>query len=143
MVDMRLAYALFERLKPGVKLLFVGDPDQLPAVGPGNVLREMIRSQMVPTAMLDTVFRQASNSRIALNAYAVNHNDTHLQYGDDFIMQDAIDGDDAAGQVMKCFFEEVDRHGLENVQILSPFRRRGAVCADNLNQAIFLLGYSA
>lgn len=136
MVDMRLAYALFERLKPGVKLLFVGDPDQLPAVGPGNVLREMIRSEMVPTAVLDTVFRQANNSRIALNAYAVNHNDTHLQYGDDFIMQDAVDSDDAASQVMKCFFEEVDKHGLENVQILSPFRRKGAVGADNLNQAI-------
>lgn len=136
MVDMRLAYALFERLKPGVKLLFVGDPDQLPAVGPGNVLREMIRSEMVPTAVLDTVFRQANNSRIALNAYAVNHNDTHLQYGDDFIMQDAADSDDAASQVMKCFFEEVDKHGLENVQILSPFRRKGAVGADNLNQAI-------
>lgn len=136
MVDMRLAYALFERLKPGVKLLFVGDPDQLPAVGPGNVLREMIRSQMVPTAVLDTVFRQANNSRIALNAYAVNHNDTHLQYGDDFIMQDAADSEDAASQVMKCFFEEVDKHGLENVQILSPFRRKGAVGADNLNQAI-------
>ena len=136
MVDMRLAYALFERLKPGVKLLFVGDPDQLPAVGPGNVLREMIRSEMAPTAVLDTVFRQANNSRIALNAYAVNHNDTHLQYGDDFIMQDAADGDDAASQVMKCFFEEVDKHGLENVQILSPFRRKGAVGADNLNQAI-------
>lgn len=136
MVDMRLAYALFERLKPGVKLLFVGDPDQLPAVGPGNVLREMIRSEMVPTAVLDTVFRQANNSRIALNAYAVNHNDTHLQYGDDFIMQDAADSDDAASQVMKCFFEEVNKHGLENVQILSPFRRKGAVGADNLNQAI-------
>ena len=136
MVDMRLAYALFERLKPGVKLLFVGDPDQLPAVGPGNVLREMIRSEMVPTAVLDTVFRQANNSRIALNAYAVNHNDTHLQYGDDFIIQDAADSDDAASQVMKCFFEEVDKHGLENVQILSPFRRKGAVGADNLNQAI-------
>ena len=136
MVDMRLAYALFERLKPGVKLLFVGDPDQLPAVGPGNVLREMIRSEMVPTAVLDTVFRQANNSRIALNAYAVNHNDTHLQYGDDFIMQDAADSEDAASQVMKCFFEEVDKHGLENVQILSPFRRKGAVGADNLNQAI-------
>ena len=136
MVDMRLAYALFERLKPGVKLLFVGDPDQLPAVGPGNVLREMIRSEMVPTAVLDTVFRQANNSRIALNAYAVNHNDTHLLYGDDFIMQNAEDSDDAASQVMKCFFEEVDKHGLENVQILSPFRRKGAVGADNLNQAI-------
>lgn len=136
MVDMRLAYALFERLKPGVKLLFVGDPDQLPAVGPGNVLREMIRSEMVPTAVLDTVFRQANNSRIALNAYAVNHNDTHLQYGDDFIMQDAADSEDAASQVMKCFFEEVGKRGLENVQILSPFRRKGAVGADNLNQAI-------
>ena len=61
MVDMRLAFALFERLKPGVKLLFVGDPDQLPAVGAGNVLREMIRSGIVPTAILNTVFRLASN----------------------------------------------------------------------------------
>ena len=136
MVDMRLAYALFERLKPGVKLLFVGDPDQLPAVGAGNVLREMIRSGIVPTAVLDTVFRQASNSRIALNAYAVNYNDTKLLYGDDFLMQDVQTSEDAADLVMKCFFDEVTQHGIENVQILSPFRRRGAVCADNLNIAI-------
>ena len=136
MVDMRLAYALFERLKPGVKLLFVGDPDQLPAVGAGNVLREMIRSGIVPTAVLDTVFRQASNSRIALNAYAVNHNDTKLLYGDDFMMQDVQTSEDAADLVMKCFFDEITKHGIENVQILSPFRRRGAVCADNLNVAI-------
>ncbi len=136
MVDMRLAYALFERLKPGVKLLFVGDPDQLPSVGPGNVLREMIRCGVIPTAVLDTVFRQASNSRIALNAYAVNHNDTKLLYGDDFIMQDVQDGDEAAELVMKNFFDEVTKHGIENVQILSPFRRRGAVAADNLNTAI-------
>ena len=101
MVDMRLAYALFERLKPGVKLLFVGYPDQLPAVGAGNVLREMIRSGIVPTAVLDTVFRQASNSRIALNAYAVNHNDTKLLYGDDFLMQDVQTSEDAADLVMK------------------------------------------
>ena len=136
MVDMRLAFALFERLKPGVKLLFVGDPDQLPAVGAGNVLREMIRSGIVPTAILNTVFRQASNSRIALNAYAVNHNDTKLQYGDDFVMQDVQTSEDAANLVMKCFFDEVEKHGIENVQILSPFRRRGEVCADNLNAAI-------
>lgn len=136
MVDMRLAYALFERLRPGVKLLFVGDPDQLPAVGAGNVLREMIRSGIVPTAVLDTVFRQASNSRIALNAYAVNHNDTKLLYGDDFMMQDVQTSEDAADLVMKCFFDEATKHGIENVQILSPFRRRGAVCADNLNVAI-------
>lgn len=136
MVDMRLAYALFERLKPGVKLLFVGDPDQLPAVGAGNVLREMIRCGIIPTAVLDTVFRQANNSRIALNAYAVNHNDTKLLYGDDFIMQDVQTSEDAANLVMKCFFDEVSANGIENVQILSPFRRRGVVCADALNVAI-------
>lgn len=136
MVDMKLAYALFERLKPGVKLLFVGDPDQLPAVGAGNVLREMIRCGIIPTAVLDQVFRQANNSRIALNAYAVNHNDTHLLFGDDFIMLDAQDGEEAAGLVMKNFFEEVSKQGVENVQILSPFRRRGAVAADQLNASI-------
>ena len=136
MVDMRLAYALFSRLKPGVKLLLVGDPDQLPAVGPGNVLRDMIRSDIVPTAVLDTVFRQASNSRIALNAYAVNHDDTHLHFGDDFLMIDATDSDDAAELVKHHFFKEVTSRGIENVQILSPFRRRGAVAADQLNASI-------
>lgn len=136
MVDMWLAYALVTRLKPGVKLLLVGDPDQLPAVGPGNVLRELIRCGVVPTAVLDTVFRQASNSRIYMNAYAVNHDDTNLLYGDDFIMEEVGDGETAAGHVMKYFFEEVSKHGIENVQILSPFRRRGPTCANNLNESI-------
>ena len=51
-------------------------------------------------------------------------------------MQDVQTSEDAANLVMKCFFDEVEKHGIENVQILSPFRRRGAVCADNLNAAI-------
>lgn len=63
MVDMRLAYVLLERIKPGAQLIIVGDADQLPSVGAGNVLREMIRSEKVPTAVLETVFRQASNSQ--------------------------------------------------------------------------------
>jgi len=136
MVDMKLAYALFERLKPGTQLILVGDPDQLPSVGAGNVLRELIRSNLVPTAVLDTVFRQASNSRIALNAQAVNHNDTKLLFGDDFVMLDAQDGMQAASLVMKAFLREVQASGIETVQILSPFRKRGAVCADTLNSQI-------
>ena len=51
MVDMRLAYVLMERIKPGAQLIIVGDADQLPSVGAGNVLREMIRSEKVPTAV--------------------------------------------------------------------------------------------
>lgn len=135
-VNMRLAYALFERLKPGAQLVLVGDPDQLPSVGPGNVLREMIRSQMIPTAVLDIVFRQASNSRIALNAQAVNHNDTRLQYGPDFAFYDVADSEAANQLILKCYFEEVSKHGVENVQILSPQRRKGVVCSNRLNEQI-------
>ena len=136
MVDMRLAYILLERLKPGAQLLIVGDADQLPSVGAGNVLREMIRSEKVPTAVLDTIFRQASNSRIIVNAHAINHNDTHLQYGDDFQMLEVQNAEDAAQLVVKNYLQEVSQHGLENVQILSPFRKRGAVASNALNETI-------
>lgn len=136
MVDMRLAYILLERIKPGAQLLIVGDADQLPSVGAGNVLREMIRSEKVPTAVLDTIFRQASNSRIIVNAHAINHNDTHLQYGDDFQMLEVQNAADAAQLVVKNYLQEVSQHGLENVQILSPFRKRGAVASNALNEMI-------
>ena len=136
MVDMRLAYILLERIKPGAQLLIVGDADQLPSVGAGNVLREMIRSEKVPTAVLDTIFRQASNSRIIVNAHAINHNDTHLQYGDDFQMLEVQNAEDAAQLVVKNYLQEVSQHGLENVQILSPFRKRGAVASNALNVTI-------
>ena len=136
MVDMRLAYILLERIKPGAQLIIVGDADQLPSVGAGNVLREMIRSEKVPTAVLDTVFRQASNSRIIANAHAINHNDTHLQYGDDFQMLEVQNSEDAAQLVIKNYLREVMQHGIENVQILSPFRKRGAVASNALNETI-------
>jgi len=136
MVDMRMAYALLQRLKPDAHLVIVGDPDQLPSVGPGNVLRELLRCGLVPTAVLDTVFRQAKNSRIYLNAYAVNHNDTHLLFGDDFAMYDADSGARAAALVVQIYLAEIRKHGIESVQILSPFRKKGAVGADQLNAEI-------
>lgn len=136
MVDMRLAYALFVRLKPGAQLIMVGDPDQLPSVGPGNVLREMIRSQMIPTAILDIVFRQASNSLIAMNAQAVNYNNTHLLYGEDFAIYDVKDAEEANRLILQHYFKEVSRHGVEDVQILSPQRKKGTVCANRLNEQI-------
>ena len=136
MVDMRLAYVLMERIKPGAQLIIVGDADQLPSVGAGNVLREMIRSEKVPTAVLETVFRQASNSRIITNAHAINHNDTHLQYGDDFQMLEVQNSEEAARLVIKNYLREVAIHGIENVQILSPFRKRGAVASNALNETI-------
>ncbi len=136
MVDMRLAYILLDRIKPGAQLLIVGDADQLPSVGPGNVLREMIRSEKVPTAVLDTIFRQASNSRIITNAHAINHNDTHLQFGDDFQMLEVPSSEEAAKLVVSNYLREIGVHGIENVQILSPFRKRGLVASNALNEVI-------
>ena len=113
MVDMRLAYVLMERIKPGAQLIIVGDADQLPSVGAGNVLREMIRSEKVPTAVLETVFRQASNSRIITNAHAINHNDTHLQYGN------LAAGKRTADQIilLKDYDPEIIRNFVERVRV--------------------------
>lgn len=127
---------LLDRIKSGAQLIIVGDADQLPSVGAGNVLREMIRSEKVPTAVLETVFRQASNSRIITNAYAINHNDTHLQFGDDFQFLEVQNSEEAAQLVIKNYLQEVSLHGIEDVQILSPLRKRGAVAANALNEAI-------
>ncbi len=72
MVDLELMQALLEALRPGCRLVLVGDPDQLPSVGAGNVLGDLLRSGVVPTVSLTQVFRQAEQSAIIRNAHAVN-----------------------------------------------------------------------
>ena len=72
MVDLPLMASLLKALKPGCRLLLVGDPDQLPPVGPGNVFSDLIRSGMVQTVRLTQIFRQAQKSLIVMNAHAVN-----------------------------------------------------------------------
>ena len=136
MVDMRLAYELFVRLKPDAQIIMVGDPDQLPSVGAGNVLREFLRCELIPTAVLDSVFRQAANGRIYLNAQAVNHNDTRLSFGDDFVMLGADSGEQAAQTAVQAYLQQVRKYGIEGVQILSPFRKRGETSANALNARI-------
>ena len=72
MVDLELMQALLEALRPGCRLVLVGDPDQLPSVGAGNVLGDLLRSTVVPTVSLTQVFRQAEQSAIIRNAHAVD-----------------------------------------------------------------------
>ena len=68
MLDIYLAGDLFDSVKPGSQLILIGDADQLPSVGPGAVLSEMIASGIVPVVKLDKIFRQTAGSRIATNA---------------------------------------------------------------------------
>ena len=72
MVDILLMDALTEAIAPGTRLILVGDADQLPSVGAGNVLRDIIASEMIPTVRLTEIFRQAQESMIVVNAHRIN-----------------------------------------------------------------------
>lgn len=80
MVDMWLIHQLFSRLRPGTKVLLVGDADQLESVGAGDVFHELIGSGVVPVTVLDEIFRQAQDSLIAHNARFINEGKTTLYY---------------------------------------------------------------
>ena len=84
MVDMWLIHQLFSRLRPGTKVLLVGDADQLESVGAGDVFHELIGSGVVPVTVLDEIFRQAQDSLIAHNARFINEGKTTLYYGASF-----------------------------------------------------------
>ncbi len=136
MVDMWLAHQLFSRITPGTKVLLVGDADQLESVGAGNVFHELIESGIVPVTVLDQIFRQAQDSRIAYNAKFINEGNSELYYGPDFTFIPAATQEETAETVCRLYKEEAARVGLQQLQILSPFRSDGEASSQNLNEAI-------
>lgn len=136
MVDMWLAHQLFTRLKPGTKVLLAGDADQLESVGAGSVFQSLIESDIVPVTVLDQIFRQAQDSRIAYNAKFINEGSSDLYYGPDFTFVPAADQNEAAETVCQLYKNEAARVGIQQLQILSPYRKKGEVSSQNLNKTI-------
>ncbi|MCL2772665.1 MAG: ATP-dependent RecD-like DNA helicase, partial [Oscillospiraceae bacterium] len=136
MVDMWLASELFSRLKRGTKILLVGDPDQLPSVGAGNVFKELITCGMIPVTLLDEIFRQSKDSLIAHNAKLINEGKTRLYYGSDFIFRECGTQKQAAMTIQQIYTEIAAKEGVENVQILSPYREDGDASSQKLNEVI-------
>lgn len=136
MADMVLAFELFSRIAEGTRVLLLGDVEQLPSVGPGNVFRELLECGRIPTTVLDVIYRQADTSRIVVNAAAIRQGSTKLQYGDDFVFEACADSGATAETVERFYLEEVRERGVENVQILSAFRTRGACSVKALNEEI-------
>lgn len=136
MVDMWLAHQLFARLKKGTKVLIVGDADQLESVGAGSVFRELIQCGLVPVTVLDQIFRQAEDSRIAYNAKFVKEGTPELIYGPDFAFVEAEDQAQTADLVRRIYRRALQTDSIEQVQILTPFRARGEASANSLNAAI-------
>ena len=136
MVDMWLAGKFFAALKEDAKVVLVGDPDQLPSVGAGNVFKELIQCGLVPVTVLDEIFRQAKDSLIAHNARFINEGSTKLYYGNDFQFLPCDSQEAAAAAIIERYCKEIEENGIEHVQILSPFRTEGAASPDGLNVAI-------
>lgn len=136
MADMWLAKQFFSKLKPGTKIILVGDADQLPSVGAGNVFQEIIQCGLVPVTVLDEIFRQAKDSLIAHNAKFINKGNTKLYYGNDFNFLPSENQKDAADKIVEVYCREIQNRGIEQVQILSPFRSEGEASADRLNERI-------
>ena len=136
MVDMWLAQQFFKRISQHTRVVLVGDPNQLPSVGAGNVFYELIHSGMVPVTVLDWIFRQSKDGLIAYNAKFINEGSTKLYYGNDFVFVDSPTQIETARRIQDIYCKEAAERGIENVQILSPFREKGEAASEQLNRAI-------
>ena len=136
MVDLSIAYKLFKSVGNRSRIVLVGDAEQLPSVGAGNVFFDILNSECVEITRLDTVFRQSGTSRIALNAEEIRNNGSKLLYGSDFNFINAATDTEALEILKHCYIEEVDSIGIDNVQVLAPFRTRGDTSVKNINEVI-------
>jgi exodeoxyribonuclease V alpha subunit len=140
MLDILLANHLLKAMPPNAHLLLVGDADQLPSVGPGRVLGDLLASGVVPSVHLDQIFRQAAGSGIALNAQRINRGEPPELSGlDDFFFFNAPDADSCAERVVELVAERIPRRfGLDprrDIQVLSP-THKGSAGVANLNRLL-------
>ena len=136
MLDVYLAEKLFRSVSATARLILVGDSDQLPSVGPGAVLKEIIASNQVPVVRLDQVFRQKNGSRIAANAKLIRHGNLSLEYGPDFEFYDSTDLSVSADIIETLYLQETAKYGIDNVVLLSPYRQKTETGANALNQRL-------
>jgi len=130
MLDLMLMEALCDAIRPGTRLVLVGDADQLPSVGAGNVLADLIDSEYFFTAHLTEIHRQSAESRIVTNAHRINRGDEPA-YGDDFIL---VPGDKQQ-EILEKIAAIAAKHQLGDVQVLTP-TKKGILGSVNLNERL-------
>jgi exodeoxyribonuclease V alpha subunit len=135
MLDLNMLYRLLSGTSPDCRVIFVGDPYQLPSVGSGDVLRDLVQSKVFPHTHLDKIFRQEGTSGIVAAAHDVNAGRAPASDGKDFLVIDAPTEGDACEVVTKVARKLYDRR--VNFQVLSP-RHRGDAGVTALNQTLRL-----
>ena len=136
MLDNHLALHLFKAVPGSSQLILIGDADQLPSVGPGAVLSELLASGLIPVVRLDRVFRQNAGSRIAVNAKLIRHGTLSLEYGPDFQFHQSASLTESAERIKELYLQEVRRCGVDNVALLTPFRQKTETGANALNEVL-------
>jgi len=141
MIDLLLMNALLRAVDVQSHVLFIGDPDQLPSVGAGNVLKDLIASKFVPVVALDVIFRQSEDSLIIENAHRINHG--RMPYfsktAKDFFLFAETEPEQAAARVTELVKTRIPQrfhlNAIEDIQVLSPMHR-GVVGVGELNRTL-------
>lgn len=134
MLDAQVCFALFKAIQTGAQVVVVGDTNQLPSVGAGNVLYELIESKVVPIAELVTVYRQKAGSTIAVNCARIKRGNTDLEFSDTFMFQEVDTEEKAVEMVLKAYDTELAK-GLtaDEICLLSPYRRSTLTGVNQIN----------
>ena len=132
MVDVFLMRSLLRALKPGTKLILVGDADQLPSVGAGNVLGDILQSGVIPSVRLTDIFRQSEESLIVLNAHRINHGEAPIlnRKDSDFFFVRQPFAEDAAASIVDLCARRLpaflhSQSPVRDIQVLSPTKKSG------------------
>ncbi|MEE1051177.1 MAG: AAA family ATPase, partial [Lachnospiraceae bacterium] len=140
MVDMYLMHALLSAILPGTRLIMVGDVNQLPSVGPGNVLRDLIASAAFPTVMLEKIFRQAAESDIVMNAHRILRGEMPRldNRSRDFFFLERSDPQVIYKHMVELMTSMLPGYvgcRTEEIQVLTPMRK-GALGVEKLNEVL-------
>jgi exodeoxyribonuclease V alpha subunit len=140
MIDTLLFYHLLMAIPDGARVLFVGDIDQLPSIGPGNILKDLIQSNKFSCIMLNEIFRQAQGSKIILNAHRINQGlfPVVKNSKSDFIFIEENDPEKILEKIKKLLQTELKEKyhfSLDQAQVLSPMKK-GIIGIDNLNPVL-------
>ncbi len=150
MVDLLLMRSLLRAIEPGTRLILVGDADQLPSVGAGNVLGDVLDSGVIPKCMLTDIFRQGETSRIVVNAHRINHGEMPLlnEKGTDFFFERKAGFYDAAQTIVALVTqrlpkflrydpEETAARAVRSIQVLAPAKKGecGVIALNQMLQA--------
>ena len=124
MTDCRVAYLLFSAIKHCSRIIIVGDVEQLPSVGAGNVLKDLIESNRISVVTLDVIQRQALDSSIVGNAQKILRGESDFIYDENFRLIQTKDASEASSYIIDRYIELIQEHGMNAVQILSPMKKR-------------------